>query len=46
MRFALPHAGDYHEMLHGDEPVPGVEAGGIRTLRVPSNYGRVWLLRA
>lgn len=45
LTFAFPHAGDYHELLHGEDPQLGVAAGSIRTLRLPSNYGRVWLRR-
>lgn len=36
------HAGDYRELLHGEEDLNGVQAGQRISLRLPSNYGRVW----
>lgn len=41
--FTLPHDGDYYEQLHGQENLLGIHAHSTVTLRIPSNYGRVWL---
>jgi maltooligosyltrehalose trehalohydrolase len=35
--------GDYQERLHGEVNFAGVGAGDVRSLTVPSNYGRVWV---
>jgi 1,4-alpha-glucan branching enzyme len=42
--FAFPVGGTYGEMLHGDpaDMLAGVTANTPTTLRVPSNYGRIW----
>lgn len=39
--FAFPHDGRYREELHGEEDVV-VQAGELKWLRLPSNYGRIW----
>ncbi|MHC4944257.1 MAG: alpha-amylase family glycosyl hydrolase [Planctomycetota bacterium] len=36
-------AGDYHEQLHGQDHLLGIQAGRTSTVRIPAHYGRVWL---
>jgi glycosidase len=43
VHFAFDIGGDFREQLHGEDHVLNVVPGDIRTLAVPSNYGRVWL---
>ena len=43
--FVFEYSGDYREMLHGDENLDGVRTGEPMSLRIPSHYGRVWLVR-
>jgi maltooligosyltrehalose trehalohydrolase len=40
--FTFARAGDYDELLHGQDNLLGVAAGETRVLTVPSNYGRLW----
>ncbi len=35
--------GDFNEQLHNEDHVMNVIPGEVRTLAIPSNYGRVWL---
>lgn len=43
--FTFPLAGDYAEQLHGQDNLPGIQAGNTVSLHVPSHYGRVWLTK-
>jgi 1,4-alpha-glucan branching enzyme len=40
--FRFPRAGMYREELHGEDNLNAVGAGEERSVRVPSNYGRIW----
>jgi maltooligosyltrehalose trehalohydrolase len=40
--FRFPVAGDYRELLHGEDTLVGVQSDVEQILRIPSNYGRVW----
>lgn len=46
--FTFTQAGRYHEALHGDEDqhlnFGPVQAGEMRWLEIPGNYGRIWSL--
>jgi maltooligosyltrehalose trehalohydrolase len=42
--FALPMTGDYVEEIEGVQNLPGVSAGVLQTLSVPSNYGCIWTI--
>jgi maltooligosyltrehalose trehalohydrolase len=44
--FRFPVAGDYQELLHGDDTLVGVHSGGEQMLTIPSNYGRIWTTQA
>ena len=44
--FTFPVAGDYVEELTGQQNLPGVPAGGARSITVPSNYGCIWTANA
>lgn len=40
--FWFPIAGDYQELLHGQDTLTGVQALAQRAITIPSNYGRIW----
>ena len=40
--FTFSRPGDYRELLHGQDNLFGVADGDTRTLRIPSDYGRIW----
>jgi maltooligosyltrehalose trehalohydrolase len=44
--FAFPFSGDYREELHGSDNLEGVVGGAECRITIPSNYGRVWTLKA
>jgi maltooligosyltrehalose trehalohydrolase len=44
--FRFPVAGDYRELLHGDDTLVGVPSDGEQMLTIPSNYGRIWTTQA
>ncbi len=45
-RFWFPRAGNYREMLHGEENLSAVPQNSPVSITLPSNYGRVWLLES
>jgi len=45
VEFTFSRTGDYHEQLHGQDNLLGIQAGSASTLRIPSHYGRVWLTK-
>jgi hypothetical protein len=42
-QFWFPSGGNYREALTGAGNLTSVVAGAPTSLKVPSNYGRVWL---
>lgn len=41
--FWFPHGGNFTEMLHGNDNLNGVVPYVPYTIKIPSNYGRIWI---